>query len=73
MYGVGVSMGANLLMRYQALSTDQSKFKAIISFSNPFDVQLASNLMKKTVFEKYIAWGAKQIILGAGETDGIAD
>jgi predicted alpha/beta-fold hydrolase len=65
MYGVGVSMGANLLLRYQALSSDTSKFKALISISNPFDVLLSSNLMKNTLFEKYISLSAKTSVLKA--------
>lgn len=54
LYGVGMSMGGNLLMRYQALCADESKFKAIITFNNPFDLQLASNLMKNTIYEDYV-------------------
>jgi len=65
LYGVGISMGANLLLRYQAIHSQESRFKALISFSNPFDVQLASNLMKATFYEKYIQLGAKQAIFKA--------
>jgi predicted alpha/beta-fold hydrolase len=65
MHGVGVSMGANLLLRYQALSTSSSKFKSLISICNPFDVLLGSNLMKNTYFEKYIALSAKTSVLRA--------
>lgn len=59
LYGIGISMGANLLLRYQALYSDESRFKALISISNPFDIQLSANLMKETPFEPYIAWSAK--------------
>ena len=48
-------MGANNLIRYQTLHSDHSRFKALISICNPFDIELASNLMKDTVFEPYIA------------------
>ena len=59
MYGIGISMGANLLVRYQALYSEESRFKALISISNPWDVQLSAGLMKNTPFEPYIAWSAK--------------
>lgn len=54
-YAIGVSMGSNLLFRYQALYPEHSKFKALISLCNPFDPELACGLMKETPFEPYIA------------------
>ena len=56
-------MGANLLIRYQALYHDQSRFRALVSIANPWDVQLSAGLMKNTPFEPYIAWSAKQCII----------
>ena len=58
LYGLGVSMGANLLLSYEA-QAEVRRFKALTCISCPFDIQLAQNLMKGTVFEPYIAWGAK--------------
>ena len=37
-YGIGISMGGNILVRYQGLYHKESRFKALISISNPFDV-----------------------------------
>ena len=54
-YGIGISMGANLLLRYQGLHSATSHFKALISICNPFDVELAASLMKTTIFEPYVA------------------
>jgi hypothetical protein len=39
----------------------------LISISNPFDVLLGSNLMKNTLFEKYISLSAKTSVLRAME------
>ena len=38
LYGVGISMGANLLLKYCGEKPDHAKFKAIISINNPWDV-----------------------------------
>ena len=40
MYGIGVSMGANLLVKYAADHRDNCKLEAIVSISNPYDLNL---------------------------------
>lgn len=53
--GMGMSMGANLMMRIAGEQKDNSPFEAMISFNNPFDIWLAINLMRGTPYEKYLA------------------
>ena len=43
LYGYGVSMGANLLLKYCGMVPDKCKFDAVVSFNNPFDVWFAVN------------------------------
>jgi predicted alpha/beta-fold hydrolase len=48
-------MGANIMMRYAGLSTEEMQpMKAMVSVNNPFDVWLAINLMRGNIFEKYL-------------------
>jgi predicted alpha/beta-fold hydrolase len=55
LYALGISMGANSLIKYCGSRPDQAKFKAINIWGNPFDVHTAINLMRDSPFEKYIA------------------
>jgi predicted alpha/beta-fold hydrolase len=51
LYGVGISMGANLLLKYSGEKKNENPFKAIISLNNPFDIWLAINLMRGKIYE----------------------
>ena len=57
LYGYGVSMGANLLLKYCGITGKDCKFDAVMSWNNPFDLQLATNLMRKNQFEGYLVPG----------------
>ncbi len=52
---VGMSMGANLMLRVAGEQGMNCPFDAIVSFNNPFDIMLAINLMRNTPYEKYLA------------------
>lgn len=53
--GVGMSMGANLLLKIAGEQKDAFPLEALISFNNPFDIWLAINLMRSTPYEKFLA------------------
>ncbi len=53
--GVGMSMGANLMMRVAGEQGDKFPLDAMVSFNNPFDVWLSINLMRNTPYEKFLA------------------
>ena len=63
LYGVGFSMGGNVLLRYQALTPD-SRFKALLAICNPFDVQLSANMMRGTASEPYLVWLGRKVAIG---------
>ena len=50
-----MSMGANLMMRVAGEMQDQFPLEAMVSFNNPFDIWLAINLMRNSIYEKYLA------------------
>jgi uncharacterized protein len=54
MVGIGMSMGANMIMRVAADMPD-FPLEAIVSVNNPFDLWLSINLMRGKVFEKHLA------------------
>ena len=54
LYGCGISIGANNLLNYCALKGKASEFRGIISFNNPWDLQLAMSLMKGSIFERFM-------------------
>lgn len=54
LYGIGVSMGANHLLKYCGKKGESCKFKAVMSFGNPFDVYASMNLMRGSVFEDFL-------------------
>lgn len=53
--GMGMSMGANIMMRIAGEQGDKNPFEAMIAFNNPFDIWLAINLMRGTQYEKFLA------------------
>jgi len=52
--GVGLSMGANMLMKIAA-EMQEFPLQAIVSVNNPFDIWLGINLMRGKIYEKYLA------------------
>jgi predicted alpha/beta-fold hydrolase len=61
--GIGMSMGANLMMKAAGLQGDSFPLDAMVSLNNPFDIWLAINLMRKTPYERYLAIELKQQLL----------
>ena len=61
--GVGMSMGANLMLRVAGEQGDKCPLQAMVSLNNPFDVWLAINLMRNTPYEKYLAEELKRQLL----------
>ena len=55
MVGVGMSMGANLLLRVAGEQGDKIPFEALVSLNNPFDLDKAIDLMSNTIYEEYLA------------------
>lgn len=53
--GVGMSMGANLMMRVAGEQGEKFPLHAMVSFNNPFDIWLSINLMRNTPYEKFLA------------------
>ena len=53
--GVGLSMGANLMVKIAGIQQDRFPLKAIVSVNNPFDVWLTINLMRGTRYEAALA------------------
>ena len=53
--GVGLSMGANLLLKAAGLQKESFPLKALVSVNNPFDIWLAINLMRGNRYEKHLA------------------
>jgi predicted alpha/beta-fold hydrolase len=53
--GIGLSMGANLMMKIAGEQKESFPLDAMVSFNNPFDVWLAINLMRGSPYEKYLA------------------
>jgi predicted alpha/beta-fold hydrolase len=47
-------MGANLLLKYCGEKSDHCKFKGLISINNPWDIQVAMNLMRNKIVEPYL-------------------
>jgi predicted alpha/beta-fold hydrolase len=43
---MGMSMGANLMMRAAGIHKEKFPLEGIISFNNPFDIWLGINLMR---------------------------
>lgn len=53
--GIGLSMGANLLLKIAGEEGDSFPLEALISINNPFDLWMAINLMRNTPYEKFLA------------------
>ena len=60
---VGMSMGANLMLRVAGEQKEKCPFEAMVSFNNPFDIMLTINLMRNTPYEKYLARELRKNIL----------
>ena len=52
--GIGLSLGANTLLKIAGQQKENFPLKAIVSVNNPFDVWCAINLMRGTVYEKHL-------------------
>ena len=52
--GIGLSMGANTLVRLAGIKKNDFPLKAIVSVNNPFDLWCTINLMRETVYEKHL-------------------
>ena len=53
--GVGLSLGANTMLRYAGdPKHSDHPIKALVSVNNPFDIWLAINLMRGNSFEKHM-------------------
>ena len=55
---IGLSMGANIMVRYVGMQGASTPFSAIASVNNPFDLWLTINLMRGSVSE---AWLVKKL------------
>ncbi|CDW76738.1 esterase lipase thioesterase family protein [Stylonychia lemnae] len=53
--GVGMSMGANLMLKIAGEQEDRFPLEAMVSLNNPFDIWLAINLMRGKPYEKFLA------------------
>ena len=53
--GIGMSMGANLMLKIAGEQQENFPLEALISYNNPFDIWLAINLMRGTPYEKFLA------------------
>lgn len=51
--GVGLSLGANQMLKY-AGETPNCPLKVMVSVNNPFDITMNNNLMRGTIYEKYL-------------------
>ena len=61
--GVGLSMGANLMLRVAGEQGEKFPLQAMVSFNNPFDIMLSINLMRNTPYEKFLARELRKNIL----------
>lgn len=58
--GMGLSMGANVMMRIAGIQGPNFPLKTIIAVNCPFDLMLAINLMKGNPYEKHLAKDLKR-------------
>lgn len=61
--GIGMSLGANLLMRAAGMQGNSFPLKAIAAVNNPFDLWLAISLMRGTRYENYLAKDLKRNLI----------
>lgn len=61
--GVGMSMGANVMMKIAGEKKENFVLDGMIAFNNPFDIWLAINLMRGTPYEKHLASQLKKNLL----------
>merc|ERR1712079_717727 len=52
--GVGLSMGANVMVRAAGLQGKDFPLKAMASVNNPFDIWLTFNLMRGSGYERHL-------------------
>ena len=50
---VGLSLGGNQMLKF-AGETPSCPFKVMVSVNNPFDITMNNNLMRDTIYEKYL-------------------
>lgn len=62
MVGVGMSLGANMIMRNAADMPD-FPLRALVAVNNPFDIWLATNLMRGKVYEKHLTNELKRSLI----------
>ena len=53
--GVGMSMGANLMLKAAGEWKEDFPLEALVSLNNPFDLWLAINLMRNSPYERFLA------------------
>lgn len=61
--GVGMSMGANIMLRAAGESGSNLPLDALVSVNNPFDVWQAINLMRGTPYEWFLSYELKRHIV----------
>ena len=54
LYGVGCSMGGNLLLKLAGETQDACPFKAIATLSTPYDINLCSKRLQKNYPDRYL-------------------
>lgn len=65
--GIGLSMGGNIILRTAGMYGDKFPLKVIIAVNNPFDLNLAINLMRGSAYEKNLAKELKRQLVCAEE------
>ena len=61
--GVGLSMGANVMMRLAGVHGKDFPLKAMVAINNPFDIWLTINLMRGKIYEKHLAQELKRSLV----------
>ena len=51
---MGLSMGANTLLKIAGQQKEDFPLKAIVSVNNPFDIWCAINLMRGNIYEQHL-------------------
>ena len=52
--GIGLSMGANTLLKVAGQLKNDLPLRAIVSVNNPFDIWCAINLMQGSIYEQHL-------------------
>mmetsp|Transcript_19502 Transcript_19502/g.24100 ORF Transcript_19502/g.24100 Transcript_19502/m.24100 type:complete len:137 (-) Transcript_19502:553-963(-) len=61
--GIGLSMGGNIMLRAAGMYGENFPLKVIAAVNNPFDLNLAINLMRGTAYEKNLAKDLKRSLI----------